>query len=209
MKRIYGVGINDSGYVVKKWQTVSMTDGKRNRKLIWACPYYETWKTMLSRCYSEKMQERCPTYKGCTVCDEWLRFTKFKAWMEQQEWEGKQLDKDLLIVGNKVYSPETCVFVDRVVNAFIVDSKASRGDWPIGVSLSKSGKFKSYCCNWTTGKMDYLGLFSCPVKAHNTWLSHKLKLAKLLAAEQNDLRVANALISRYEDYKEEHTGYVI
>ena len=76
-----------------------------------------------------------PTYKGCSVSEEWLRFSNFKRWMEKQDWDGKQLDKDILFEGNKVYSAETCVFVTSVVNSFTSDSGAKRGEWLIGVSL--------------------------------------------------------------------------
>ena len=76
---------------------------------------------MLQRCYSESHLVRQPTYKGCSVCEEWLTFSNFKSWMEQQDWEGKQLDKDLLVYKNKIYSPETCVFVSSVINSFFVE----------------------------------------------------------------------------------------
>ena len=108
---VCGVGINDADYVVKKFETIGYVDGKRKRKLVWTCPYHRAWESMLKRCYSAKYQERQPTYKGCTVSDDWLTFSNFRAWMIAQDWEGKHLDKDLLFEGNKIYSTETCVFV--------------------------------------------------------------------------------------------------
>ena len=33
-KLVYGVGINDADYVVKKWKTIEV-DGKKKRKLVW------------------------------------------------------------------------------------------------------------------------------------------------------------------------------
>lgn len=114
-KLVCGVGINDADYVFQKWETI-IVNGKRKQKLIWECDFYRTWKSMLARCYSIKTQERQPTYKGCSVSDEWLTFSVFKNWMEKQDWEDKQLDKDLLFEGNKVYSSETCVFVTRMVS---------------------------------------------------------------------------------------------
>ena len=117
-KLVCGVGNNDSDYVVTKFETI-VVNGKLKQKLIWVCPYYRVWKGMLERCYSIKYQESQPTYIGCSVTDEWLTFSAFKNWMEKQNFEGMQLDKDLLIEGNKVYSPETCVFVSGMVNNFI------------------------------------------------------------------------------------------
>jgi len=101
-KLVYGVGINDADYVTQKWETISYVNGKQKQNLVWECHYYRTWCGMLMRCYSAKHQERNPTYKGCSVSEEWLRFSNFKSWMERQDFEGMQLDKDLLFEGNKV-----------------------------------------------------------------------------------------------------------
>ena len=157
---------------------------------------------MLTRCYNEKHLVKNPSYKDCVVCEEWKRFSNFKAWMEIQDWEGKQLDKDLLIRGNKLYSPETCVFVSKVINSFITESGASRGQYPIGVKWDKNAKkFRVFCSNPFTGKQESLGYFSCPEESHKIWLKRKLELAKLLAEEQDDQRVAKALVDRYENYE--------
>lgn len=153
---------------------------------------------MLERCFSTKFQERNPSYKGCSVSEEWLRFSNFKSWMEAQDFEGMQLDKDLLIEGSKVYSAETCVFVTPTVNTFTVDRGASRGEWLIGVYWLKARqKFRADCNNPFTKKREYLGLFTCEQEAHQAWLTRKLELAYELAAIQTDPRVAKALIDRY------------
>lgn len=200
-KLVYGVGINDADYVVQEFETIGYVNGKQKRKLVWECPYYSVWMSMLVRCYSDKFQERRPTYKGCSVSEEWLTFSVFKRWMEQQDWVGKQLDKDLLFSGNKVYSAETCVFVEGVVNLFTIDRGASRGEWPIGVCWNKKEeKFVARCSNPFTKKSEYLGYFDCPQEAHKAWLKRKLELAHELAAEQTDSRVAKALVDRYDSY---------
>ena len=199
-KLVYGVGINDADYAVTEYQTTEV-NGKRNYKQVWMCPYYRTWKGMLKRCYSAKYQERQPTYKGCSVSEDWWRFSNFRAWMAAQDFEGMQLDKDILFEGNKVYSKETCVFVTRSVNLFTTDSGASRGEWMIGVSWRKDkDKFEAQVNNPFTKKQEKLGLFIDELEAHQAWLERKLELAHLLAAEQTDERVAKALIERYADY---------
>jgi len=200
-KLVCGVGINDADYVVQKWETISYVNGKQKQKLVWVCPYYQVWTDMLKRCYSAKYQERQPTYKGCSVSEEWLRFSNFRRWMVEQDFEGKKLDKDLLFSGNKVYSKETCVFVTRMVNTFSTDCGASRGEWLLGVSLDKKvSKFRASCSNPSTKKQENLGYFTCELEAHKAWLKRKLELAQLLAAEQTDERVAKALIERYTNY---------
>lgn len=197
-KLVCGVGTNNADYVVQKFETVDCVDGKRKQKLVWTCPYYRTWVGMIYRCYSDKSQNKRPTYRGCSVSEEWLTFSNFKAWMEKQDWEGKHLDKDLLFEGNKLYSPETCVFVSPMVNTFISDNGAARGEWPIGVCWNKEKtKLQSNCRNPFTKKAEYLGCFISEEEAHQVWLKRKLELAHLLAAEQEDPRVAEALIARY------------
>lgn len=183
-----GVGINDADYGVQP--TVG---GKRE-----ICPFYRTWASMLLRCYSEKFQTKQSTYVGCVVCDEWLTFSNFKHWMENQDWKEKELDKDLLVKGNKLYSPDTCVFVAAVVNVFTVDRSAARGLWPLGVSFEKDKcKFRAKCCNPFTRKREHLGYFDCPNQAHKAWKQRKHELALQLADIQDDPRVAKALRERY------------
>ena len=197
-KLVCGIGINDAGYVTQVNETVAWVDGKRKQRMLWLCPFYRTWKDMLQRCYSGKSRVKYPTYAGCSVVTEWHRFSVFKAWMEKQDWEGNQLDKDLLQHSNKVYGPEHCIFVSRQVNMFMLECSAARGDWPLGVFLcKKSNKFHAKCSNPFTKKRDDLGLLSCPNEAHQAWLKKKREHAIALAALQTDARIAKALLDRY------------
>ena len=185
---IQGVGVNDADYVVNP-----TIDGARVM-----CLYYKAWVHMLERCYDEKYQERKPTYKGCTVYPEWLYFMNFRRWMEKQDWQGKALDKDLLVEGNKVYSANTCVFVDQMTNSFTTDCGRARGEYPIGVYFHKPlGKFQAQCSNPFTKKKEKLGYFTCPNEAHLVWKARKHELADQLADLQTDVRVAEALRTRY------------
>lgn len=196
-KLVQGVGINDVDYKVTKHETV-IVNGEKKWKLVWTCVYYRTWADMLVRCYSKKSQKRYPSYRGCSVADEWLLFSNFKSWMEKQDWENNHLDKDILFVGNKVYSEDTCVFISPMVNTFVTDSGASRGQFLIGCYWNKAlKKFQAYCNNPFTKNREHLGMFSSEQEAHDAWKVRKLELAKELAAMQSDPRVAKALIERY------------
>jgi hypothetical protein len=196
MGLVYGVGINDADYAVQVNETV---DGKQRR--VWVCPFYSVWVEMIKRGYSKNLKIKRPTYQDVVVCEQWHRFSSFKSWMEQQDWEGKQLDKDLLVKGNKVYSPEACVFVSAMTNTFMLDCGASRGKYKIGVSWCSRDKiFRAQCSNPLLCKSEYLGLFTDENKAHEVWLAKKLEHAYALAAIQTDKRVAKALIDRYENY---------
>ena len=108
-KLAFGVGINDTDCVTQE----SASEGKR------ICPYYSRWRALLLRCYDSKMHDKHPSYRDCRVCDDWLVFSKFREWMKSQNWEGNSLDKDLLVRGNKLYSPETCLFIPQSLNAMI------------------------------------------------------------------------------------------
>lgn len=202
-KLVCGIGVNDADYTVQVKITVGRTEeGKVIAKCVWACPFYQTWYNVLSRCYKPQSLLIHPSYVGCSTTQDWHTFSNFKLWMEKQDWQGKQLDKDILFPGNKLYSPETCVFVDRRINSFIIESNKIRGQWPIGVSFNKrNGKYQSSCKDIFTGKNRYLGLHETPEQAHQAWLAFKLEQAKILASQQTDKRVAKALVERYENYK--------
>ncbi len=185
---LFGIATNDADYSFKS---------RLNGKTLW-CPFYICWTNMLGRCYSQSRQARMPTYIGVTVCQEWLTFSNFKSWMEKQDWQGKEIDKDILASGNKFYSPNTCVFVDKKTNYFTLDSKASRGRYLLGVSIFKrDGNFRSQCSNPFTKKNEHLGYFDDEFSAHLAWKKRKHELACQLAELQTDERVANALRTRY------------
>jgi hypothetical protein len=118
--------------------------------------------------------------------------------MERQDWQDKELDKDILAEGNKIYSPKTSVFVDGSVNKFINDSGASRGKYMIGVARRKeTHSFAAMCHNGFTGKLENIGYFKTEIDAHNAWKKRKHELACQLADLQTDQRVADALRVRY------------
>jgi len=78
---------------------------------------YQTWSDMLRRCYNAVLHKKFPTYKDCTVCTSWLNFQNFASWFDLNYIEGCELDKDLRVAGNKVYSPSTCMFVTQAENS--------------------------------------------------------------------------------------------
>jgi len=197
-KLIYGVGVNDLGYRTQVYEYVTENGGKRIQKHVFRCKYYAVWKSMIERCYSKKYLERYPTYIGTRVCSEWLSATAFKKWMDKQDWQGKCLDKDIIVPGSKLCSPDTCAFVLQATNKFVIASDASRGGYPIGVSLYKpTGKYIAHCNNPFTGKVEHLGYFSTPEEAHESWRKRKHELAQLVAATESDPRVVEALKKRY------------
>lgn len=173
---LYGVGINDADYPVTKYEYIL---GKH--KQVWICPYYEVWRSMLQRCHSYKDKIKHPCYCSATVCEEWLSFSRFKAWMESQDWFGLQLDKDILSTGSKHYSPTTCAFVPREVNnAFIVNVQR-RGSYPLGVCLYKKYNNFRAQVNQGFGKgPKHLGYFDTAFEAHRAWQFGKIQILEEL-----------------------------
>lgn len=197
-KLVCGVGVNDADYVIAKSEITGYVNGKKKLKQVWTCPFYRAWVQMLKRCFSEKYKAKNPTYKDVTCCEEWLTFSNFKRWMEKQDWQGKQLDKDIIFTNNKVYSPETCAFVSGVTNSFVLASDATIVEYPLGVHWDKeSKKLRVRCCNPFTKKKEHLGYFRCPKEAHETWRKRKHELAQLVAETEADPRIVEALKKRY------------
>lgn len=96
---------------------------------------YSHWHGMISRCYGTIELEKRPTYTDCSVCEEWLDFPNFIDWFYQHHKEGWHLDKDILVKGNKVYSPDTCCFVPSEINGLFAKCNAIRGKYPIGIQF--------------------------------------------------------------------------
>lgn len=132
---VYGVGLNDANY-----QTAFTAASGSKRIVVWRCPYYQKWVNMLERVYGSNRV----AYAGVSVCEEWLTFSNFRSWMEKQDWEGKELDKDIL--GASVYGPETCIFVHKTVNMLSIVGKARQdkgsGSW-YGYVRTPEGRVKT------------------------------------------------------------------
>lgn len=179
---VQGIGLNDAPYKVQI--TVNNTN--------YTCPYYTKWSKMLGRCYSKAQNITKPSYKDCTVCEEWLTFSNFKSWMENQDWEGKELDKDILEPFNTVYSPNTCIFVDKTINNLLNKYKKKMGKYPMGITVDKRGGNFKVMCNYF-GKRKYLGTYLTLEKASEVYRSFRSKYIKEVACQQGDKRVREGL----------------
>lgn len=188
-KLVCGIGTNDADYEVVAHEFSGI-----DRRISWVCPIYRTWKNMLNRCTSISF----PTYEECRVCDEWLSFKGFHAWMADKDYAGMDLDKDVLVRGNRVYGPEFCVFIPHALNSFLNDRALRRGPLPLGVTFhAQTRKYRAKCRNPWTNKTEHLGLFCSSEKAHLAWKARKHQLACLYADQQSDPRLASALRERF------------
>lgn len=151
--------------------------------------YYVVWKSMLQRALCDRYKEKRNTYTGVDVCDEWLCFQNFAAWCDSQKLfntkddNGKpyQLDKDILVKGNKIYSPETCCFVPSNINSIQISCKSNRGEYPVGVSYNKTKKKFVSHINLGDIKRKHLGCFESPDKAFQAYKTAKEGYIKKVA----------------------------
>lgn len=197
-KLVHGIGINDAWYCI----SYKNSEGVQTK-----CPYYTKWRSMLRRCYDPTFLSRTPTYAGCSITKEWHLFSTFRKWMEKQDWVGKELDKDILVKGNKIYSPTTCVFISGEINKLLLDSESIRGAYPQGVNFyARVGKYRAYCK--VEGTSVHLGYFFniyqaeeayCIFKAnHITSVANRPEASSQPQLQEALLREAKAFSDRAE-----------
>lgn len=150
---------------------------------------YITWVSMLRRCYDLKYKTR--TYDGATCCEEWLLYENFYEWLHNQEnfnkWlseDRSAIDKDILVKGNKCYSPDTCCLVPSNVNGLFIKRDLKRGKLPIGVIYYKpSNKYRAQCDD-NTGKNIHLKYCNTIEEAFKVYKNYKENLIKQVAQEE-------------------------
>lgn len=143
---------------------------------------YGKWTNAIMRCYCPESLKIRPKYEGCVVSEEWLCYQNFAEWYTTHEFYGcgYELDKDLLVRGNKIYSAKTCCLLPQEINKLIVDSGEQKGEYPIGVSLhhDKSG----FISRMSTDKGEkYLGFYKTPEEASAVYVEAKEKYVKYVA----------------------------
>ena len=155
---------------------------------------YTVWYSMLQRCYEPYYLNEHPTYRDCIVCKEWLCFQNFCEWFYKYYYEcnGEKmcLDKDILIKGNKIYSPNTCIFVPERINSLIIKCDANRGKYPIGVNWHKAtNKFSVQCRivdKNNKKKQEYLGIYDTIEEAFKVYKNFKENYIKKIANEYKE-----------------------
>lgn len=185
---VYGVGITGNKYITRV--------NNRNTK------EYDAWLHMLRRCYDNKCKEEQPSYSDVVCCDEWLNYENFYEWLSSQDNFDKwvngyrwALDKDILVKGNKLYSPETCCLVPQNVNCLLLKRDSLRGDLPIGVKRV-GDKFESHCGNPFTKNAEHLGKYDTPEEAFYVYKLHREDYIKQVA--KIEYKAGNITKSCYE-----------
>lgn len=146
---------------------------------------YTAWQHMIGRCYCEEKRSSHPAYAGCTVCKEWHNFQNFAEWYENNFYEvgdgiRMHIDKDVLVKGNKVYSPSTCIILPQRINMlFVKKSRITDSDLPTGIRRTPTGFMAEY-------NTKYLGIYNTLDKAIKQYEIEKRIHIKELANEYKD-----------------------
>lgn len=190
---VQGIGVNDKIFPTRK-------DGKFLKE-------YGVWQDMLLRC-TDKFQAKYPTYIGVYCSENFKSYSYFYEWCNKQVGFGNkdekgnswQLDKDLLIKHNKVYSEDNCIFIPQRINLLLTKRNTARGDFPIGTRWNKRDKRYVAQCSFGANIVRYLGYFKSVQEAFTAYKVFKEQFIKEVANEykdQLDHRVYNALM-KYE-----------
>lgn len=143
-------------------------------------PAYMAWDNMMTRCYSAEFKEKNQSYRDCEAVPDWHNFQDFADWFYRQPNSGRKgfaVDKDLTVIGNKTYGPETCSIVPSEINNIFLNVGAA-GE--TGSKLEKrSGKFVSQIS--IGGKNKYLGSYATEHEARTAYRAAKQEYVKALA----------------------------
>ena len=184
---VYGVGVLGTKYPSK-------VNGVLTKE-------YEIWRSMIQRCYSDIFKNKRPTYKDCKCSENFKSFEYFHEWCNKQVGfgnEGWQLDKDLLIKGNKVYNEYSCVFLPREINQLLVKRENMRGKYLIGVHWCNINKVFVAQASKNKGKSERLGIFKTEIEAFKAYKTAKDSFVKEQANKwkgQIDPRAYEALMN--------------
>ena len=168
--KVFGVGIND-------------IKGVTSTKL------YTTWHSMIRRCYSGVYRKRKPSDTLCYVCDNWLRLSSFKVWFDENYVEGLELDKDILVEDNRLYSSDTCCFIPKTLNSSLISS-SSDDRLPTGVVYNKKlNKYIAQISLLSLGdvKCKHLLCSNSVDECHQEYLKHKGLLILELLEESKSI----------------------
>ena len=144
---------------------------------------HHIWRGMLIRGFDNKVKKKAPTYKDCSICEDWRTFTNFFKWFKQHYVEGWVIDKDILVKRNKEYHPDKCCFVPPSINSLFVKGDKRRGDYPIGVR-ERNGRFLARITkNYKTYQ---IGVYNDVISAFNAYKKAKEQYIKEVADKWKD-----------------------
>jgi hypothetical protein len=166
------------------------------------CPKYALWGHILRRCY-RPYGYNAVTYKGVTVHPDWLFRSKFTEWLNSQpqnNWQELQIDKDLLVKGNKVYGPDTCCFLTNLENGVFRPLSSDR----LGcATFYKVGNRKKPWRSRMCRNMDNIGYFSTKEEAEFVSMRESMPYVIEIANANPHRFIRDAMFRWIDDWKQE------
>lgn len=168
---------------------------------------YDIWRNIIERCYNQNKYCKSISYKGCKICEEWLCFQNFAQWyidnFYQVNNEKMCVDKDILVKGNQIYSPNTCMIVPERINILFVKGDIVK-KYPIGVSIANN-RLRARCKivdKQGVYKEIHIGYFDTQIEAFQAYKTFKERYIKQVADEYKD-KIPEKLYNAMYDYKVE------
>lgn len=197
---IYGVAYTGEGvYPISYYR-----NGKKANT-----PAYEVWIGKLKNCYGTSKSNHL--YDDVQFCKEWLCFQNFAKWFYEQVniyGKGGSVDKDLLFLGNREYSPYTCAYVPPAVNSLFSGTSGNIN----GVHWCNNKKkwiAQLHCGEITKqgrNKQTYLGKFDCKESANSAYYAAKVTHVKSVALKYQD-QIPPALFYKLYTGAENYVNY--
>jgi len=176
--------INDSIYQMRE-----EIDG-----ITYLCPLYSTWAGL-----KDRTNKKVEGYEDCSICEDWRRYSNFRAWMVEQDWEDQEIDKDILIPGNRHYSPDTCAFVSRRMNNLFKTVHGSTSDLPMGVHYDNEPRRRNKPYGVRLVRFNErirLGRYATVEEAYSVYLNAKADYIYDVAVLERDTRILPAIVAR-------------
>lgn len=156
------------------------------------------WSIMFERCYSKSELIKNPNYLGCEICKEWFCFNNFARWYNKNKWGNNKIllevDKDIKIKRNKIYSPTTCILAPHRINTLFVHSvDSSYRNGLIGTYLNQNGNYTAQCNTGSKSNRN-LGSYKTEIEAFNVYKQAKENYIKQIADEYKN---------KYDDFPKE------
>lgn len=146
-------------------------------------PTHQVWHDMLKRAYTPRTTEEARNYAGTSVHPHWHNFQNFADWYHERvdrfgsvdfTW---QLDKDLLVPGNRQYGPDACCMVPKHVNTLFTDHAFGRGKYPLGVSKDERQRGAKYIASVSgSAKSRRIGRYHTIPDAQRAYWSEKFRV---------------------------------
>lgn len=191
VKKIMGVGTNDYNGKISDNPMIKHA--------------YDVWSGVLQRCYPRTIHKKTKSIEGSKVCDEWTLFSNFLNWYKENYPQhlvdqGVKLvmDKDLLSGDDKLYSPDTCVFLPMPVNQFIGQRKSWGETGHTGVYPVHNRRvgFMARIKPFKSNQRKYLGYFSTIEDASQAYQEARAVEAERVKSYMRDLGYSEDIVNK-------------